>query len=152
MKNFFSFLSRFKHKKVLCLDGGGVRTIAAIVFLMKLEAESGKKVSDVFDMFIGNSAGALNAACFAFGGFSADKVKRYWSENYLDKIISENKTIHGYGASTKGNVLLQYFGITKKYIKYIADRNPKKNNHFTPGTKMRIISENKSSKSKKKTK
>ena len=64
--------------------------------------------------------------------------------NYLDKIISENKTIHGYGASTKGNVLLQYFGITKKYIKYIADRNPKKNNHFTPGTKMRIISENKS--------
>ncbi len=90
MKNFFSFLSRFKHKKVLCLDGGGVRTIAAIVFLMKLEAESGKKVSDVFDMFIGNSAGALNAACFAFGGFSADKVKRYWSENYLDKIMSSS--------------------------------------------------------------
>ena len=90
MKNFFSFLSRFKHKKVLCLDGGGVRTIAAIVFLMKLEAESGKKVSDVFDMFIGNSAGALNAACFAFGSFSADKVKRYWSENYLDKIMSSS--------------------------------------------------------------
>ena len=43
----------------------------------------------------------------------------------------QNKTIHGYGASTKGNVLLQYFGITNKHIKYIADRNPKKNNHFT---------------------
>ena len=31
---------------------------------------------------------------------------------YLDKIISSKRTIHGYGASTKGNVLLQYFGIS----------------------------------------
>ena len=66
--------------------------------------------------------------------------------NYIEKIVSQNKTIHGYGASTKGNVLLQYFGITKQHIKYIADRNPKKNNHFTPGTKIRIISERKSRK------
>ena len=59
-------------------------------------------------------------------------------------IVSQNKTIHGYGASTKGNVLLQYFGITKQHIKYIADRNPKKFGFFTPGTKIKIISENKS--------
>ena len=65
---------------------------------------------------------------------------------YINKIVSEKKTIHGYGASTKGNVLLQYFGITKRHIKYIADRNPKKNNHFTPGTKIRIITESKSRK------
>ena len=65
---------------------------------------------------------------------------------YINKIVSQNKTIHGYGASTKGNVLLQYFGITNKHIKYIADRNPKKNNHFTPGTKIRIITENRSRK------
>ena len=38
-------------------------------------------------MFIGTSAGAFNAACFAFGGFSADKVKRYWSQSYLDRIM-----------------------------------------------------------------
>ena len=31
-------------------------------------------------MFIGTSAGAFNAACFAYGGFSADKIKRYWSK------------------------------------------------------------------------
>ena len=43
MKNFFSFLSRSSQKKILCLDGGGVRTIAALVFLKKLESESGKK-------------------------------------------------------------------------------------------------------------
>ena len=44
MKNFFSFLSKFNHKKIICFDGGGVRTIASIVFLKKLEADSGKKV------------------------------------------------------------------------------------------------------------
>ena len=38
-------------------------------------------------MFIGTSAGAFNAACFAYGGFSADKIKRYWSKSYLDQIM-----------------------------------------------------------------
>jgi len=41
-------------------------------------------------MFIGTSAGAFNAACFAFGGFSADKVKKYWSKIYLDKIMKSS--------------------------------------------------------------
>ena len=90
MKNFFSYFSKFNQKKIICFDGGGVRTIAALVFLKKLEAESGKKVADIFDMFIGTSAGAFNAACFAFGGFSADKVKKYWSKNYLDKIMKSS--------------------------------------------------------------
>ena len=90
MRNFFSFLSKFNHKRIICFDGGGVRTIASIVFLKKLEAESGKKVSDIFDMFIGTSAGAFNAACFAFGGFSADKVKSYWTKSYLDKIMKSS--------------------------------------------------------------
>ena len=64
--------------------------------------------------------------------------------NYLDNLIESNKIIHGYGASTKGNVLLQFFGINKKYLKFIADRNPNKYNLFTPGTKIKIISENNS--------
>ena len=63
---------------------------------------------------------------------------------FLDSIILKNKKIHGYGASTKGNVLLQYFAINQNYIKFIADRNPKKYNHYTPGTKIKIISEKKS--------
>ena len=64
--------------------------------------------------------------------------------NKLNQIKKNNGRIHGYGASTKGNVLLQYFGINNKYIDYIAERNPKKYNCFTPGTKIKIISEKKS--------
>jgi hypothetical protein len=39
---------------------------------------------------------------------------------------------------------LQFFNIGKNYIQYIADRNPLKFNSFTPGTKIKIISEKKS--------
>ena len=66
----------------------------------------------------------------------------------LINLKKKNKTIHGYGASTKGNVLLQYFNIDHNLIDYIADRNPMKNNLYTPGTKIKIITEEKSRKHK----
>jgi hypothetical protein len=66
----------------------------------------------------------------------------------LKTIRNKNLSIHGYGGSTKGNVLLQYFGLTNKLIHYIADRNPQKFNSYTPGTKIKIISENSSRKMK----
>jgi len=58
----------------------------------------------------------------------------------LNKIKSQKKIIHGYGASTKGNVLLQYYKISN-FIKYIADRNSLKVGLYTPDNKIKIISE-----------
>ncbi|MBH90720.1 MAG: methyltransferase [Candidatus Marinimicrobia bacterium] len=71
---------------------------------------------------------------------------KYKLKKTINLIKKRNQIIHAYGASTKGNVLLQYFGIGKKEIDFVADRNPKKNNHYTPGTKIKIISEKKSRK------
>jgi hypothetical protein len=65
-------------------------------------------------------------------------------KNILHKIHNKKKIIHGYGASTKGNILLQFYGINNKLIKYISDRNLEKNGKFTPGTKIKIITEEKS--------
>ena len=62
----------------------------------------------------------------------------------IRKIKKRNQTIHAYGASTKGNVLLQYFNITKSDIDFVSERNPLKYNLYTPGTKIKIISEKKS--------
>ena len=59
----------------------------------------------------------------------------------LEKIKIKNKTVIGYGASTKGNVLLQYYGLNNKQIPLIADRNPYKFGRYTPGTKIKIVSE-----------
>jgi hypothetical protein len=52
------------------------------------------------------------------------------------------KTVWGYGASTKGNTLLQYFGIDNKLIDGIADRSPYKWGLKTVGTNIPIYSEN----------
>ena len=91
MNNFFNIFKKSsqqpKFKKVLSLDGGGVRAIAGIVFLKKLEAESGKKIFDSFDMFVGTSAGAFNAACLAYDGMQASELKKYWSREYLGRIM-----------------------------------------------------------------
>ena len=62
-------------------------------------------------------------------------------KSFLEKKIKQNKTIHGYGASTKGNTLLQFFKIGKYHLKFISDRNPDKFGLKTPGTNIKIISE-----------
>jgi hypothetical protein len=53
----------------------------------------------------------------------------------------EGKKVLGYGASTKGNVILQYCGLTVKDLPYIAEVNTDKFGCFTPGTHIPIISE-----------
>ena len=67
---------------------------------------------------------------------SKNKLNRF-----IKKAIKRKKIIHGYGASTKGNVLLQYYGINNKMIDYIAERNKNKYNLYTPGSRIKIISE-----------
>ena len=57
------------------------------------------------------------------------------------KIKGEGRTILGYGASTKGNVILQFCGLDSSNIRAIAERNPEKYGRFTPGTGIAIISE-----------
>jgi NDP-4-keto-2,6-dideoxyhexose 3-C-methyltransferase len=51
------------------------------------------------------------------------------------------QTILGYGASTKGNVMLQYWGLTAADMPAIAEKHPGKLGLLTPGTKIPIISE-----------
>ena len=57
---------------------------------------------------------------------------------------TDGKTIHIYGASTKGNVLLQLFGIDRSVVDAAAERNEWKFGHRTPGTNIPIISETES--------
>ena len=57
------------------------------------------------------------------------------------KLKNDGKTIFGYGASTKGNVLLQYCNFTTNEISFIAEVNENKFNCYTPGTNIPIISE-----------
>ncbi|HUK82069.1 MAG TPA: class I SAM-dependent methyltransferase [Verrucomicrobiae bacterium] len=59
----------------------------------------------------------------------------------INGIRQSGKSLLGYGASTKGNVILQFCGLSEREIPAIADRNPAKFGSFTPGTLIPIISE-----------
>ncbi len=71
----------------------------------------------------------------AWGPF-ADRVARIRSElpALVRKLKSEGKRIIGYGASAKGNTLLNTCGITKRELDYIIDNTPFKQNKIAPGS------------------
>lgn len=62
-------------------------------------------------------------------------------QRYLADAFVRGEKILGYGASTKGNVLLQFCGITAEQMPCIAEVNSDKFGAFTPGTAIPIVSE-----------
>lgn len=62
----------------------------------------------------------------------------------LFSIRAEGQKVHIYGASTKGNVLLQWYGINRVMVDCAADRNPEKSGSRTLGTDIPIVSEDES--------
>jgi hypothetical protein len=62
----------------------------------------------------------------------------------LRGLKAQGKRIHIYGASTKGNTILQWCGIDSRLIDMAADRNPDKHGAFTLGTDIPIVSEEES--------
>ena len=57
------------------------------------------------------------------------------------RLRAEGKKVFGYGASTKGNVMLQFCGLTADDLTCIADVNTDKHGCYTPGTDIPIVSE-----------
>ena len=66
--------------------------------------------------------------------------------NFIKKEVKKNKKIFLYGASTKGNTLLQYYKLNNKIIPFAAEKSPEKWNKYTVGTGIKIISEKKARK------
>ena len=66
----------------------------------------------------------------------------------LRRLRSEGKRIHAYGASTKGNTILQWCGIDSRLVDVAADRNPDKFGARTLGSDIPIVSEEESRKAK----
>jgi len=85
-------------------------------------------------------AGLGGAAPYA--RFAADVARR---RDELVALLADlrrsGKKVLGLGASTKGNVILQYCGLTAAELPYIAEVNVEKFGAFTPGTEIPIISE-----------
>jgi hypothetical protein len=75
-----------------------------------------------------------------------ERIDRHGKELWalLQKLRNEGKRVHIYGASTKGNTILQKCGIDSRLIEVAADRNPDKWGAKTLGTGIPIVSEEES--------
>jgi hypothetical protein len=89
-----------------------------------LAAEQKYRELEPYRIFAGNVASHRDQLC----GTIAD-------------LRQSGASVLGYGASTKGNVILQYCGFTEAEIPAIAEVNPDKFGAFTPGTLIPIVSE-----------
>lgn len=72
-----------------------------------------------------------------------NKIKKF-----IEKEVKKGKKIYIYGASTRGNTLLQYFDLNKSLIPYAVERNPEKWGKKLASLSIPIISEKKARKDK----
>ena len=78
----------------------------------------------------------------AFDGFKIRvEEARIALMSFLREAKQNGKRVCGLGASTKGNVLLQYYGIDDKLLTEIGEVNEDKFGSFTPGTHIPLVSE-----------
>jgi SAM-dependent methyltransferase len=63
--------------------------------------------------------------------------------SFLKRIKKEGRSVIGYGASAKGNVLTNYCQISTDLLDYVVDSTPYKHGKYTPGTHIPIYPESK---------
>jgi hypothetical protein len=80
-----------------------------------------------------------------FARIEANKQK---TVDFIKGEVAKGKTVWAYGASTKGNTILQFFGLDHTLIAGAADRSPDKWGKMTVGTHIPIYSEDDARKAK----
>ena len=138
----FSYLSLstarsiFTHHKLMIFDveelpshGGSLRIFAchaanekfsvsaSVEEMLQLERSEGMRQVDTYKLFENK----------------VHHIKRSLLSFFIEA-KNQGKTIVGYGAAAKGNTLLNYCGIRRDFIDYVADRNPHKQGMYLPGT------------------
>ena len=61
--------------------------------------------------------------------------------DFIKGEVAKGKKVYVYGASTKGNTILQYYGLTHEWIQGAAERSPEKWGRYTVGTLIPIVTE-----------
>lgn len=123
------------HVEELDTHGGSLRIYA------RHQEDNSKPVSA--------AATALTRAELDWGVNQLETYSRYTEQvertkrellSFLIEQKNQNRKVVGYGAPGKGNTLLNYCGIRSDLLEFTVDRNVYKQNSFTPGTRIPILS------------
>lgn len=80
--------------------------------------------------------------------FSRVEHNKFTTVNFIKKEVGRKKKVFLYGASTKGNTLLQYYKLNNNLIPFAAERSPEKWGKYTIGSGIKIVSEEQARKMK----
>ncbi len=111
------------------INGGSIEVICA-------KKSSKKKPKKIVEKILKEEV-SINKNIFNLFQDRVENVKKTLLE-FLKNISP--KDIMGYGASTKGNIVLNHLNLTKKNLSFICDANSFKFNRYTPGSNIKIIS------------
>ena len=106
------------------------------------KADFSKKISPNIAKLLAKEAkaGLINISIYKGFQSKANKVKNDFLQ-FLLKAKKENKSVIGYGAAAKGNTLLNYCGVKKDLIDFVADASPHKQGKFLPSSHIPVVSE-----------
>ena len=101
-------------KRILSIDGGGIRGIIPASTLVTLEQQLGKPVRECFDFVAGTSTGALISAAVA-AGVPATRILEIYTQR-ADEILAEK------GVLVVPDILANAGGVTVSYFEWVQDR------------------------------
>ena len=118
------------------INGGSFSIVAS-------KKDSNHKVNDrlISSMLEKESLMGLDDVGVFTAFFERVEIQKHKLINFLEDAKKAGKKTYGLGASTKGNVLLQYYGINEDLLPAIGDVNEDKFGKYTPGTLIPIVSE-----------
>ena len=145
----FSYLSLIAVKKIFEYHGLHIFDVEEIgthggslrIFAKHLEDDSKKISPNVLKILNKEINFGLNSlSVYTTFQSKAEKVKNDFTQ-FLIKVKNEGKTVAAYGAAAKGNTLLNFAGIKKDLLQFVADTSPHKQNKFLPGVHIAVVSE-----------
>ncbi|MFA5839224.1 MAG: class I SAM-dependent methyltransferase [Candidatus Margulisiibacteriota bacterium] len=127
--------------KILDIEFNKINGGSFSVMLAKKQSQYAENVSLVNEILLKEEALGLNI----LKPYSEFKARVFAHRDQLRAFVEaankRGEKVFGYGASTKGNVILQFCNLTEKDIPFIAEVNIDKFGCYTPGTLIPIISE-----------
>jgi len=112
------------------IHGGSIR-----IYASNDSSKSDKSIDEFLSM-------EKNSGLYSIEAYKSfdNKVKNIKEDliKLLKELKSQNKKVAAYGASAKGNTLLNYCNANKDLIKFIVEDTPEKQNKFAPGSRIPI--------------
>jgi SAM-dependent methyltransferase len=117
--------------KSIPIHGGSIR--------FYLQVKSGWHDKKVYDMIKEEDSLGLHDED-TYRKFNIICTQNYtWLKNFIKDLHSQGKLVVGFGASAKGNTMLNTTGLNNSHIDYIVDDSPLKCFHLTPGSNIPIV-------------